>query len=35
VIQGVTSKLVKLGLTAREKKILVMEDEKEEGETPP
>jgi hypothetical protein len=33
VIQGVTSKLAKLGLTAREK-ILVMEDEKEEEDTP-
>jgi hypothetical protein len=34
VIQGVTSKLAKLGLTAREKKILVMEDETEEEDTP-
>jgi hypothetical protein len=34
VIQGVTSKLARLGLTAREKKILVMEDKKEDGENP-
>ncbi|KAK1678461.1 hypothetical protein QYE76_039309 [Lolium multiflorum] len=34
VIQGVTSKLAKLGLTTREKQILVMEDEKEDGENP-
>jgi hypothetical protein len=31
---GVTEKLAKLGLTAREKKVLVMEDEKEEGDAP-
>jgi hypothetical protein len=34
VILGVTSKLSKLGLTAKEKKILVMEDDQDEGETP-
>ncbi|KAK1653888.1 hypothetical protein QYE76_071693 [Lolium multiflorum] len=31
---GVTEKLAKLGLTAKEKKVHVMEDEKEEGDTP-
>lgn len=31
---GVTEKFAKLGLTAREKKVLVMEDEKEEGDAP-
>jgi hypothetical protein len=31
---GVTEKLAKLGLTTKEKKVLVMEDEKEDEETP-
>lgn len=31
---GVTEKLAKLGLTAKEKRVLVMEDEKEDEETP-
>ena len=34
VTHGVTSKLAKLGPTAKEKMTLVMEDEKEEGEDP-
>ncbi|KAM0910457.1 hypothetical protein ACQ4PT_014133 [Festuca glaucescens] len=34
VIHGVTSKLAKLGLTAKEKTILVLEDEKEDGGAP-
>ena len=34
VILGVTAKLSKLGLTAKEKRVLVMEDDQEEGETP-